>query len=218
MVETGPAEREERRHRDFYLTVFGRRSVRRYLPRPVPPEVATRLLSAAAWAPSAHNRQPWRFVLLDDAAARDRLARDMGDDLARDRLADGDPPDLVAADVARSRARICGAPLVVVSFVDARVMDDYPDPGRARAEHLMAVQSVAMATQNLLLAAQAEGLGACVMCAPLFCGATVAATLGVASRWEAQGLVTLGYPAGPGKPGKRAPLDDLVVRPGPTGD
>src|ERR1700704_3659263 len=56
-------------------------------------------------------------------------------------------------------------------------MAPYPDPRRAQAEYLMAVQSVAMAVQNLLLAAHAEGLGACWMCAPLFCGEAVRAAL-----------------------------------------
>jgi len=39
----------------------------------------------------------------------------------------------------------------------------------AQAERIMATQSVALAVQNLLLAAHDRGLGACWMCAPLFC-------------------------------------------------
>jgi nitroreductase len=58
----------------------------------------------------------------------------------------------------------------------------------------MAVQSTAMAGQNLLLAAAAEGLAACWMCAPLFCEADVKRTLSLPADWQVQGLVTLGYP------------------------
>jgi nitroreductase len=75
----------------------------------------------------------------------------------------------------------------------------------------MAVQGVALAIQNLLLAAAVEGLGACWMCAPLFCQDTVASALGLPAGWQAQGLITLGYAASRGKEPIRRPLDGLVV-------
>jgi F420 biosynthesis protein FbiB-like protein len=74
-------------------------------------------------------------------------------------------------------------------------MDTYPDKRRQQFEHQMAVQSTAMAAQNLLLAAHAEGLGACWLCAPLFCQDVVRATLDLPKDWETQGAVILGYPA-----------------------
>ena len=146
----------------------GRRSIRRYRPDPIATTTIERILTAACWAPSAHNRQPWRFALLRSLSWKDRLARAMGERLRAERLRDGDPPCLVDEDVARSYKRIAEAPIVILVALDMADMDRYPD-GRQRAEHLMAVQSTAMATQNLLLAAHAEGLGACWMCAPLFC-------------------------------------------------
>ena len=188
-----------------------RRSIRRYADRPVPPEIVERLLTAAIWAPSAHNRQPWRFAALTDAAVKDRLARAMGDRLRADRLADGDPAQVVEADTSRSYARITGAPIVVVACLTMRDMDAYPDTRRKKAEYLMAAQSVAMAVQNLLLAAHAEGLGACWMCAPLFCADVVREALSLPDDWEAQALITLGYPANAGKPAARRALTDVIV-------
>ena len=145
-----------------------RQSIRRYLSAPVERPVIERLLAAAARAPSAHNRQPWRFAVLDDDPSKRTLAEAMGERLRKDRTADGDDAAAIDADVARSYARITGAPVVIVICVDIGDMDRYPDARRNEAEYLMAVQSAAMAAQNLLLAAQSEGLGACVMCAPLF--------------------------------------------------
>jgi len=52
-----------------------------------------------------------------------------------------------------------------------------------------------MAVQNFLLAAHTAGLGACWMCAPLFCGSTVRKTLGLPTDWEPQALISLGWPA-----------------------
>jgi F420 biosynthesis protein FbiB-like protein len=189
-----------------------RRSIRRYKPDAVPAETLERILTAARWAPSAHNRQPWRFAILSPFAWKDRLARAMGDRLRRDRTADGDPAEAIEQDVARSYARIIGAPVVIVVALDMSDMDRYRDD-RQRAEHTMAVQSTAMATQNLLLAAHAEGLGACWMCAPLFCPDVVVEALSLPKSWEPQAIVTLGTPAGPGKPAMRRPLDEISWRP-----
>jgi F420 biosynthesis protein FbiB-like protein len=193
--------------------IKSRRSIRRYVPGALDNGLVDRLLAAAATAPSAHNRQPWRFAILEDAGWKGRLATAMGNRLREDRLADGDDPEDVARDVARSHVRISEAPLVILACVDTADMDQYPDERRQTAERLMAIQSTAMALQNMLLAAHAEGIGACVMCAPLFCGPTVIAALGLPSGWEPQNLITLGLPANGGKERPRLPLDTIVWRP-----
>lgn len=180
-----------------------RRSVRRYLCVPVPHDVVGTLLEAAVCAPSPHNRQPWRFVVIESLPTKAALAQAMGRRLEADRLRDGDAPDAVAGDVARSRARITQAPLLILVCMSMADMDRYPDCKRSRAEREMAVQATAMAAQNLLLAAHAAGLGACWMCAPLFCPETVAATLQLPRDWEPQALLTLGFAAEAGKPYRR---------------
>ena len=187
-----------------------RRSIRRYQARPVPQDSLERLLEAAIWAPSAHNRQPWRFVVLTRAEDRRRLAEAMAARLRRDLEADGVAPEVIEADAARSLARLTGAPVLILACMTMIDMDTYPDAKRQEAEHLMAVQSVAMAAQNLLLAAHVEGLGACWMCAPLFCGDVVRETLGLSADLEPQGLVALGYPAEQ-REKTRAPLDSRVT-------
>jgi coenzyme F420-0:L-glutamate ligase / coenzyme F420-1:gamma-L-glutamate ligase len=169
--------------------IAGRRSIRRYVGGRIEPSDTEQLLRAATWAPSAHNRQPWRFVLIEEVAWKERLAVGMGERPRADRLADGDDATAVARDVARSHARITAAPLLVLICLSMAKMDCYPDARRRQAEYMMAVQSTAMATQNLLLAAHA------VLCAPLFCADTVALTLDLPPDWEPQGLVTVGRPA-----------------------
>ena len=57
----------------FQKILRGRRSIRRYLPTPVDPEKIRACLEAARLAPSAHNAQPWRFVVVDDPELKDRL-------------------------------------------------------------------------------------------------------------------------------------------------
>ena len=189
-----------------------RRSIRRYRAEPVPAALVDELLACAIHAPSAHNRQPWRFVVMQDREPKAKLATAMGNRLREDRLRDGDAQAIVEADAARSYERITGAPVAIVVSVTMADMDVYRDASRSDAEYLMAVQSTAMAVQNLLLAAAAAGLGACWMCAPLFCPGTVKTALDLPADWHPQAIITLGYPAAPGKPFSRRPLGDVVRR------
>src|SRR5687768_3645684 len=89
----------------FQTLIRTRRSIRRYQPEPVAPEVLQRILEAGTWAPSAHNRQPWRFVVLTEAPQREALATTMGILLRASRTADGDDAADIDGDVARSYAR-----------------------------------------------------------------------------------------------------------------
>lgn len=187
-----------------------RRSVRRYLQDGVPKALIDELFQCAVNAPSAHNRQPWRFTVLHNDRSKAQLAEAMGAQLRADRLKDGDPVAVVEADVARSFERISRAPVVVFVATTIAEMDSYPDPRRQHAEHLMAVQSTAMAVQNLLLAAHAAGLAASWMCAPLFCPDVVRNVLDLPMDWQPQAIVTIGFPATAGKPYARRPLADVV--------
>lgn len=195
---------------DFLTLIRTRRSIRRYEARPVPPELVDRLLDAASWAPSAHNRQPWRFVVIDAEATRQRLAAAMGDQLRRDLAHDGLSPEFIEADARRSYARLTGAPLIILLCLTLVDMDIYPDERRAHNEALMAAQSAAMAGQNLLLAAHALGLGACWLCAPLFCPEVVRSTLELPPDWQPQGLITVGH-AAEQKEKTRHPLGTRVL-------
>jgi coenzyme F420-0:L-glutamate ligase/coenzyme F420-1:gamma-L-glutamate ligase len=180
---------------DLIRVIMSRRSLRRYLPDPVPRDLIERVLTAAIWAASAHNRQPWRFAVVESAAQKEALSASMGARLRRDLQADGAPQNVIEADVARSYERITNAPVLIAVCLTMADMDTYPDSRRSQAEYLMAVQSVAMAGQNLLLAAHDAGLGACWMCAPLFCPDVVRDSLDLPADWQPQGLVTMGYPA-----------------------
>jgi len=200
---------------EHYAAVFdairARRSMRRYTDRPVDRATIDAILDAATYAPSAHNRQPWRFAVVTSPEAKARLASAMGERLRADRLADGDSPDVIEADVSRSRARIMAAPVVVLACLTMSDMDQYPDARRGGAERIMAIQCVAAAIQNFLLAAHALGLGASWMCAPLFSPDEARAALDLPADWEPQALITLGYPAETAKPRVIQSLTSRVV-------
>lgn len=172
-----------------------RRSVRRFKPDPVPDSVLRDILHTATFAPSAHNRQPWRFVVLTDSSAKIQLSDAMAEEFQRDLQKDQVPPEEIAKRVSRSRERITGAPVVVVLCLDMSEMDEYPDTRRKKAEYIIATQSAANAGMQLLLAAHAERLGGVWVCSPMFAQETVQKALNISSTWEPQAMFLLGYPA-----------------------
>jgi len=194
----------------LHKLIRSRRSVRRFLPDPVPQPVIERLLKTGASAPSAHNRQPWRFAVLTALEAKIHLADAMGADFRSDLLADGLPPGEVDKQVARSRERICEAPVVIMLCVTTAEMDTYPDEKRQRAEYLMAIQSMALAGGTILLAAHVEGLGGVWVCAPLFAADTVRRALALPRDWEPQGMLLIGYPAKFPDVRTRKPLESVT--------
>jgi F420 biosynthesis protein FbiB-like protein len=171
-----------------------RRSVRRFKTAPVPRTIIEAVLTTASFAPSAHNRQPWRYVVITDEEQKVRLAAAMGEEFRHDLLADGLSPADAEAQVGRSRQRIGSAPVVVCLCTDFAAADPYPDANRQAADSLMLVQDTALGAMQFMLAAHAEGLGTVWMCAPLFVPETVRMALALPESWEPQGLILVGYP------------------------
>jgi F420 biosynthesis protein FbiB-like protein len=189
-----------------------RRSVRRFRSEPVPAHILERVLESACRAPSAHNRQPWRFVIVEGAASRTRLAEDMAVDFRRDLARDRLSAEAIEQQVRRSRQRLQAAPVVVLLCMDGSEMDAYPDAARRQAESTMAVQSVAAAALQLQLAAHAEGLGSVWVCSPLFAAAAVSRALELPGTWLPQAMIYLGVPAEIPAERERKPLDSVCIR------
>ena len=191
--------------------LMARRTVRFYTTAPVPTDLVRVLLEGAACAPSAHNVQPTRFVVVDSPAAKRRLAERMGRRWRRDLEQLGTAEAAIQVELRFSLRRFGEAPaLILVGYV-MEEMDAYPDRIRRAAEQVMAVQSAAAAVQNLLLAAATNGLGACWCCAPLFCPGTVRRALGLPRGFTPQALVTIGYPAHTPPVPPRKPLESVVT-------
>ncbi len=116
---------------DVHSAIVARRSIRAYQDKPVPEEALRRVLEAARLAPSARNRQEWRFIVVRDAARRRALAR-----------------------AAKGQMFVAQAPvcLAFCATEDAYVMSCGQKAGTVDA-------SIAMAYATL--AAVAEGLGTC---------------------------------------------------------
>lgn len=196
---------------DLPELVRGRRSVRRLRPDPVPPELVTTILEAAAWAPSPHGTQPWRFVVLTHPERKRALAEAMADAWRHHLAMDGEDEETIARRLAGSQRRLLEAPVLILVCLDPSDLDRYPDLDRQAAERTMAIQSLGAAVQNALLMAYRLGLDTGWMCAPLFCPDVVRRTLELPSHLEPQALITLGYAAADPQRRPRRPLETLIV-------
>ena len=197
---------------DLHNFLRSRRSIRRFKPDPVPDSVIQAILSTATYAPSAHNRQPWRFVVLTELSVKTRLADAMAEDFVRDLKRDGLPEEKVQAQIKRSKERITSAPVAILLSLDMSEMDSYPDQNRTNAEYMMTVQSVAAAGLQLLLAAHAEGLGGVWACWPLFAQETIRKTLDLRETWQPQGMFFIGYPVEIPETRERKNIESISLR------
>ena len=116
---------------ELYEAIKSRYSVRAYQDRPVEQDQLDRILEAARLAPSGSNRQPWKFIVVRDAATRQRLVP-----ACRDQAFVGQAPVVIAGvGLMADRVMSCGVP---------------GDP-----------VDLAIAMEHVALAATAEGLGTC---------------------------------------------------------
>lgn len=191
--------------------VRGRRSVRAFRSDPVPREVIEGAIAAAGWAPSPHGRQPWRFAVVEAAERRWALAEAMAETWREQLAMDGQPAEVAAIRLEKSRARLREAPVLVVPCLFLGDLDVYPDADRQAAEATMAVQSLGAAIQNLLLTVYAAGLDAGWMCAPLFCPDVVRGALGLPAELTPHALLPVGYAAKDPVRRERRPWQELVV-------
>jgi coenzyme F420-0:L-glutamate ligase/coenzyme F420-1:gamma-L-glutamate ligase len=180
---------------DLHTFLRSRRSVRRFTPNPIPHDMIQRILETAICAPSAHNLQPWRFVVLTDTETKSRLAEITTVKFQQDMIADGISEADIQARVAQTIRRTKEAPVIIVLCRDRTKVKPQPDTVRQQAEALMGTQSVALAGLQILLAANSEGLGGSWICWPLFAPDETSRALGLTSDWEPQGMIFIGYPA-----------------------
>lgn len=179
-----------------------RRSIRKYQPAAVPEKLINEILEAAGWAPSAHNSQPWRFIVMQDSKVKQDLSAQMAQAWAAD-LAKGG--ETVNDKMFNERVeRFSNAPVLILACLTMDGLRRFPDEQRQTVERDLAVESLGAGLENLLLAAHAAGLGACWFCAPAFCKDTVRKVLNIPESVEPSALIALGYPAeSPATPSKK---------------
>ena len=223
--QDGPGARELIRPAEEDMFRFGsadvplaRRTIRAFTGEPVASAAVRRAIATALTAPAPHHSEPWRFVVVESAAARAALLDAMLSAWTADLRGDGFTPEQIGRRVRRGDV-LRNAPLIVVPCLVAAAAHAYPDERRSAAEQAMFVVSMGAAVENLLIALAVEGLGSAWISSTLFCQDVTARVLSLPGRLAADGC-DRGRPcgrAGPApadaRPG-RLPARPLIVTPG----
>ena len=189
---------------DFFDVVGCQRAHRAFADTPVGDDDIARLLNAAVYAPSAENRQPWEFVVVRDAELRARIGEltarawnDHGRAFSQTRLS----PALLADVDAGATGGVAAAPVLIVVCADTE-----------RGLAATVASSIFPATQNLLLAATALGLGSALTTITTIARAELQAALGLPESVWPVAVVPVGHPARPLGPPRRDPFGDHTHR------
>jgi nitroreductase len=167
---------------ELYQVLEERRSIRKYLPDPVPAATVQKILDAARIAPSWSNLQCWRFIVVRSREKREQLAA---------ALAGGNPAAKAVAE----------APVVIVACADPKASGDHD----GKAYYLL---DTGLALQQLILAAHAEGLGTCWVA--WFDEAKARAVCNVPPEYRVVALTPLGVPERRPSPRPRKALAEIA--------
>lgn len=189
--------------------ISSRRSIRQYTGDPVSREDVLAILEAGNRAPSAKNRQPWRFLVLT-GKAKARAAEAMRQGIARERqgkaLLPGSTRHLAGAEYT---ARIMDqAPVVVL------VANPYGTPlSRAldpeeRVYELANLQSIGACIENICLEAAARGLGTLWICDLFFAYEELSRLAGM--EGELAAAIAVGHPAENPSPRPQRKIETIV--------
>lgn len=188
----------------YFELVGNQRAQRELKPDPVPEALIEKILEAGTHAPSAMNSQPWRFVVVQDAAVRREIAdgaRAAWEGFARDISGDQTAPGFKAVD-RWAMSGLAEAPVIIVLCGDTQALP---------LEQMGS--SIFPAAQNILLAANALGLGSLMSNLPIYApNGTFARTLGLPDHIVPLATLPIGYPARKlGRP-RRKPIAEVTSR------
>jgi nitroreductase len=194
---------------DVWTTMSTARTIRRFTDEPVDDATLTRCLRAATWAPSGANVQEWRFIVLRSEKMRAVVAQAAAQALQVIepvyRMSRPDP-----ADESR-RARTNRATYELHDRAGEFTSVLFTQRHFSTASDLLLGGSIYPAIQNFLLAARAQGLGACLTSWASYGGEPLLrAAAEVPDDWMLAGHVVIGWPRGKHGPVRRRPLEEVV--------
>ncbi|MFC2005828.1 nitroreductase family protein [Chloroflexota bacterium] len=177
--------------------INSRRSIRRYKDTPVDDKTIELVLEAARWAPSWANTQCGRFIVVRDTSVKEELANTLIKVESGETLIDNP-----------STKAIRSAPVVVVACAKlGKSGYEFGKPATDKGDYWY-MYDVALAMQNLALAAHSLGLGTVTIGA--MAAEKTASILGVPEGFCVVSMTPLGYPEREARPVPRKELSDIV--------
>ena len=189
---------------DILKLIKQRRTIRRYQDRPIPERIIRKIIEAGTWAPSAHNLQPWRFIILKNKRARTEFVKRIAKRQRKNLLT---PAKIL---LESSLKIIKNAPVIVFIYNTCSFSKKTKRLGRIYEypAYLSEIQSISAAIENTILAATYLGLGGCWLVFPLLIKDEINKYF--KTKEDLLAILTLGYPAEKGKRSERKPIEETV--------
>lgn len=167
---------------DFFEVIRERRSIRKYKDTPVSADVLEQILDAARLAPSWHNNQCWKFIIVSSGAGKERILP---------AVSDANP----------GKKSLAQAPVVIL-------VCGCPEESGDKEGKSYYLTDVGIACEHLCLAARALGLGTCWIGA--FNEEYLSREFGVPKSFRVVAVTPLGYPDQEPNPRPRKDLSEIV--------
>lgn len=193
---------------EVITAISGRRSIRNYDAVPISHDDIERIILAGMQAPSAKNRQPWRFVVVQGNAKIDML-KAMNKGLERETHRPKLPESAMYIAGAKYTLSIMEqAPVTLFIINPLNSMEHFPRDWDARFYEIANIQSVGACIQNMLLAAVGLGFGSLWNCDIYFAYDEISEWLNTSEQIVA--AVSFGIPAENPNARSRNNIADLV--------
>jgi len=194
---------------DVWTVMSTARTIRRFTDEPVDDATLTRCLEAATWAPSGANVQGWRYVVLRSPEVRAVVAEAAA--LALTVIEPVYRMSRPGPDDDSRRARTYRATYELHDRAGELTSVLFVQQHFPTASELLLGGSIYPAMQNFLLAARAQGLGACMTSWASYAGEPLLReVVGVPDDWMLAGHIVVGWPRGSHGPVRRHPVGDVV--------
>lgn len=172
------------------------RAVRAFSDREVDQATIEELLTAATHGPSGSNSQPWRFIVVRDAAVKAQLSEVY-------EAAFGEAYATRAPSRAADRQPLTEVPVLIVACVQV--------PASTGRSGIQTGASIYPACQNLMLAARARGLGSVLTTLHRVKRAEIHEILGIPEGWDSAAIIPLGWPDRSYGPNRRPPVSEVMM-------
>lgn len=186
---------------ELFEAIYNRRSIRHYQADQIDDDTVNKVLEAGRWAPSWSNTQCWRFVVVRDSDIKARLGQSLTKVMRHDSL-DDNPASKTFGIV----------PVIIVVCAEMNVSGCRPgDPGSRqfvtdKGDWFMF--DIALAVQNMVLAAHGLGLGTVIIGA--FDAAMAEDILEIPPGYRVVTMLPLGIPAREGRAPPRKELGEIT--------
>ncbi|MHA1669633.1 MAG: coenzyme F420-0:L-glutamate ligase [Promethearchaeota archaeon] len=205
--------REKESDKDILEILKSRRSYKLdFSSREVDEELIRECIDLSRWAPSAHNGQFWRYIIMRKGVKRSQLIDRMNEKFKTDLTNEGKSESTIRFKIEKTRNQFLNSPFLILLCLDKQDLEVYEDVERNLNELFMGIQSISSSATYLLLAFETKKLSSCWYCAPLFAKKIIQKELNLPETYIPMAFFTVGYPKDVPKAPSRKNLDDILFK------